>query len=263
MQIVDSHCHLDFPDLAEQVPELLAAMHEAEVIGGLCIGVRLEEFPRVLALAEAYRCLLATVGVHPDSQDCEEPTVDRLVALAAHPKVVGIGETGLDYYRLTGDLEWQRERFRTHIRAAHRVGKPLIVHTRAAARDTLALMREEQAGEAGGVMHCFTENWDIAKEALDLGFHLSFSGIVSFKSAETIRDVVRRAPLDRILVETDAPYLAPMPYRGKTNQPAWVRHVAEAVARTRGITLEALAETTTANFFRLFPAAAPYMQEYA
>lgn len=236
-------------------------MNEAEVIGALCVGVRLEEFPQVLALAEANRCLLATVGVHPDSQDCEEPTEDGLVALATHPKIAAIGETGLDYYRLTGDLEWQRTRFRVHIRAARRAGKPLVVHTRAAAGDTLAVMREEGAGRAGGVMHCFTEDWEVAKEALDLGFYLSFSGIASFKTAETIRDVARRAPLDRILVETDAPYLAPMPYRGKTNQPAWVRHVAEAIAQARDMPLEALAESTTANFFRLFPAAIPYMLE--
>lgn len=260
MRLVDSHCHLDFPDLAERVPELLAAMRDAEVIGAVCIGVRLEEFPQVLALAEANPCLLASVGVHPDSQDCQEPTEDQLVRLAEHPKIVGIGETGLDYYRLTGDLEWQRKRFRTHIRAAHRARKPLIVHTRAAAADTLAVMREERAGDAGGVMHCFTESWDVAREALDLGFHLSFSGIVSFKTAEAIREVAQRAPLDRILVETDSPYLAPMPYRGKTNQPAWVRHVAAAVAKARGMNPEALAEATTANFLRLFPAAVPFLE---
>lgn len=258
--LVDSHCHLDFPDLLGRVPEILASMREANVIGAMCIGVRLEEFPAVLGLAEANSCLMATVGVHPDSQDCEEPNEDQLVQLARHPKVAGIGETGLDYYRLTGDLEWQRTRFRTHIRAAVRAAKPLVIHTRAAASDTLAVMREEGAERAGGVMHCFTESWDVARSALNLGFYLSFSGIASFKAAESIREVIRLAPLDRLLVETDSPYLAPVPHRGKTNQPAWVFHVAEALASARGIPLERLAEATTENFFRLFPNAEPYMR---
>ena len=233
---VDSHCHLDFPELAAELPALLDAMAAAQVTHALCIAVNLPDWPRG-ARARAWRIanLYATVGVHPDYEDTPEPTVDDLVALAARPKVVAIGETGLDYYRLTGDLEWQRERFRTHIRAARRAGKPLVIHTRAAGADTLAIMREESAGEAGGVMHCFTETWDVARAALDLGFHISFSGIVTFKNALALKDVARRVPLDRMLIETDSPYLAPVPYRGKRNQPAYVPHVARgdrAAART-------------------------------
>lgn len=250
--LVDSHCHLDFPELAKDLPALLANMAAGGVGQALCVGVSLENFPRVRALAEAHPQLVASVGVHPDHQEGEEPTAERLLDLAAHPKVVAIGETGLDYYRLTGDLEWQRERFRTHIRAARRAGKPLIIHTREAAADTLALMREEGAGEAGGVMHCFTETWEVARAALDLGFFISFSGIVTFRSAVALREVARQVPLDRLMVETDAPYLAPVPHRGKLNQPAYVRHVAEEVARIRGMGLEAVAEATTANFRKLF-----------
>lgn len=250
--LVDSHCHLDFPELAKDLPALLANMAAGGVGQALCVGVSLENFPRVRALAEAHPQLVASVGVHPDHQEGEEPTAERLLDLAAHPKVVAIGETGLDYYRLTGDLEWQRERFRAHIRAARRAGKPLIIHTREAAADTLALMREEGAGEAGGVMHCFTETWEVARAALDLGFFISFSGIVTFRSAVALREVARQVPLDRLMVETDAPYLAPVPHRGKLNQPAYVRHVAEEVARIRGMGLEAVAEATTANFRKLF-----------
>lgn len=250
--LVDSHCHLDFPELAGSLPAVLATMRENDVGAALCVSVTLEDFPKVRELAEQNEMLYASVGVHPDYPDLREPTVAELVALSQHPKVVAIGETGLDYYRLTGDLEWQRERFRTHIRAALAARKPLIIHTRSAAEDTLRLMREEGAAEAGGVMHCFTENWEVAKAALDLGFYISFSGIVTFKNALVIKEVARRVPLDRLLVETDAPYLAPVPFRGKTNQPGWVKHVAEEVARLQGCSLHDLALKTTDNFFKLF-----------
>lgn len=250
--LVDSHCHLDFPDLAGDLPGLLERMHDNGVGLAVCIGVNLEDFPGVLALAEAQPNLYATVGVHPEYTEVEEPSEDRLVALADHPKVVAIGETGLDYYWQKDKPEWQRERFRTHIRAARRCGKPLVVHTRDSAADTLRLMREAGADSVGGVMHCFTENWEIASEALDLGFYLSFSGIVTFKNASIVKEVARKCPLDRLLVETDSPYLAPMPYRGKLNQPAYVRYVAEEIARLRSISPEAVAAATTENFFRLF-----------
>jgi TatD DNase family protein len=206
----------------------------------------------VYRLAQAHPNLYATVGVHPDYEDTPEPTVDDLVALAAQPKVVAIGETGLDYYRLTGDLEWQRDRFRTHVRAARSAGKPLVIHTRAAAADTLAIMRDERATDAGGVMHCFTESWEVAAAALDLGFHISFSGIVTFKNATALKDVARRVPLERMLIETDSPYLAPAPHRGKRNQPAYVPHVAAEIARLRGLPVETVAGATSDNFFRLF-----------
>ena len=250
--LVDSHCHLDFPELSGNLASVLESMVSQGVSHALCVSVSLEGFPGVRALAESHPNLFASVGVHPDHREGEEPTQERLVELAAHPRVVAIGETGLDYYRLSGDLEWQRERFRTHIRAARQSAKPLIIHTREAAADTLRLMREEEADSAGGVMHCFTETWATAEAALDLGFHISFSGIVTFRNAMSIREVAAKVPLDRLLVETDSPYLAPTPYRGKTNQPAYVRHVAEEVARVRGIPVEALAEATTTNFFNLF-----------
>lgn len=249
---VDSHCHLDFPELAGRLPEILAKMRDNGVKAALCVSVTLEDFPRVLALAEAHDHLYASVGVHPDYPDLEEPTVSQLVALAQHPKIIAIGETGLDYYRLTGDLEWQRQRFRTHIRAARETGKPLIIHTRSAAEDTLRLMREEGAEEAGGVMHCFTESQAVADAALELGFYISFSGIVTFKSARELQAVACRVPLERMLIETDSPYLAPVPHRGKTNEPGLVCHVGEEIARLRGIPLQDVAQTTTANFNKLF-----------
>ena len=250
--LVDSHCHLDFPELAGNLPDILARMRVNQVERALCVSVNLADFPKILALAEAHDHLYASVGVHPDYPDVPEPSADELVRLANHPKVVAIGETGLDYYRLTGDLEWQRERFRTHIRAARSCAKPLIIHTRAAADDTLAIMREERAGEAGGVMHCFTETWDVAEAALALGFYISFSGIVTFKNAKTLKDVALRVPMDRLLIETDAPYLAPVPHRGKTNDPSLVKHVAEEIARLRGCSFEDIAHQTTGNFSRLF-----------
>ena len=249
---VDSHCHLDFPELRDDLPQVLEAMRENRVTHALCIGVQMDAWPDVHALALAQPNLYATVGVHPDYEHLEEPTVDLLVARAHEDKVVAIGETGLDYFRLTGDLGWQRTRFRTHIRAAREAGRPLVIHTRAAAEDTLAIMRDEHAADAGGVMHCFTETWDVAERAIDLGFHISFSGIVTFRNATALKDVARRTPLSRMLIETDSPYLAPVPYRGKRNQPAWVRHVAEEIAALRDEPVEAIARATSDNFFRLF-----------
>lgn len=250
--LVDSHCHLNFPELAENLPNIKHAMQQNNVGHALCISVTLPDFPQVLALAEANDNFFATVGVHPDYEDIEEPTVEQLITLANHPKVIGIGETGLDYFRLTGDLEWQRTRFRTHIRAAVASNKPLIIHTRNAAEDTLRIMREEGAQQVGGVMHCFTETLDVAMEAISLGFYISFSGIVTFKNATALKEVAKHVPIDRILVETDSPYLAPIPFRGKTNQPANVKYVAEEIAKLRNIEFEQLATVTTNNFFKLF-----------
>ncbi len=250
---IDSHCHLDFPELSERLPELLDNMTAARVDRALCISVTLEDWPRVMAVARSSPRLSATVGVHPDYEGITEPTVQGLVDAARDPIVVGIGETGLDYFRTTGDVPWQRERFAVHIRAARQAGLPLIIHTRAAGDDTLNILRAEGAEQAGGVMHCFTETWAFARHALDLGFFLSFSGIVTFKNAADLREVARLAPLDRLLIETDSPYLAPVPRRGKTNEPAWVSHVAACLAEVRGIPVEAIGEATTENFHRLFP----------
>ena len=250
--LVDSHCHLDFPDLSNRLPEILRNMQDNDVGIAVCIGVNLEDFPKVLALVEAHRQLYATVGVHPEYVDAEEPGMEQLVKLADHPKVIAIGETGLDYYWQKDRPEWQRERFRTHIRAARQCGKPLVVHMRDAANDTLAILEEEGAGEVGGVMHCFTEDWQVAKAAIDLNFHISFSGIVTFKNALALKDVACKAPLDRILVETDSPYLAPVPYRGKTNEPAYVRYVAAEIARLRALSAQKVADASTKNFHRLF-----------
>ncbi|MBI4190721.1 MAG: TatD family hydrolase [Betaproteobacteria bacterium] len=250
--LVDSHCHLDFPELAGKLDAVFELMRENQVERALCVSVTLEDFPRVRQLAQDYPHLYASVGVHPDYEGVAPVTSRELVALADHPKVVAIGETGLDYYRLKGDLEWQRERFRAHIRAARERGKPLIVHSREAADDTLRIMREEGAGEAGGVMHCFTESWEVAAAAMRMGFYISFSGIVTFKNAKLLKEVARQVPLDSMLVETDAPYLAPVPHRGKTNQPGYVRHVAEEIARIKGTTLDQVAKVTTDNFNKLF-----------
>jgi TatD DNase family protein len=250
--LVDSHCHLNFPGLADKLDELLEAMADNGVSHALCVSVNLPDFPQVRSLAERHANIYASVGVHPDYQDTEEPSVEQLVALADHPKVIAIGETGLDYFRLKGDLEWQRTRFRNHIRAAKACGKPLIIHTREAAADTLRIMAEEGASEVGGVMHCFTESWEVAEQAIAMGFYISFSGIVTFKTAQALKDVAQRVPLERMLIETDSPYLAPVPHRGKTNQPAFVKHVAEEIAQLRGLTLEEIASATTRNFFRLF-----------
>jgi len=252
MPFVDSHCHINFPELAANMGDVLAQMRDNEVISALCVSVNLADFPQILALAEQYPHIYASVGVHPDHEGVEEPDVAGLVGLAQHPKVVAIGETGLDYFRLKGDLEWQRARFRTHIRASRESGKPLIIHTREAALDTLRIMSEEKAAEASGVMHCFTETWEVAEAALAMGFYISFSGIVTFKNAKQLKEVAQRVPLERILIETDAPYLAPVPHRGKLNQPGYVKHVAEEIATLRGISLDEVGRNTTANFRRLF-----------
>ena len=250
--LIDSHCHIDFEEYAGRIPEILEDMARNQVTHALCVCVNLADFPRVLALAESHSQLFASVGVHPDQVEDASPKVNDLVERARHAKIVAIGETGLDYYRQNGDLEWQRARFRTHIRAARECGKPLIIHTREAGEDTLRIMREEGASQTGGVMHCFTETLELARAAIELNFYISFSGIVTFKNALAIKEVAKSVPLERMLIETDSPYLAPVPQRGKTNQPGWVRHVAEEIARLRGISLEAVAEATTANFFRLF-----------
>lgn len=252
VEYIDSHCHLNFPDLADNLDEILANMQRNAVTRALCVSVDLGSVSQVLRLAEVHESLYASVGVHPDYELEDEPEQAELVRLAQHPKVIAIGETGLDYFRLTGDLEWQRARFRTHIRAARESGKPLIVHTRAAAVDTLRILSEENAGEVGGVMHCFTEELSVAQAALDLGFYISFSGIVTFKNAMSIKEVAKTIPLDRLLIETDSPYLAPVPHRGKVNQPAFVRHVAREIAQLRGISEESVGRASSENFYRLF-----------
>jgi TatD DNase family protein len=261
---VDSHCHLSFPELSSQLPQIRAAMAEARVDRALCICTMLEEFESVHALATGYNNFWASVGVHPDSEGIREPSVQDLLDRAALPKVVAIGETGLDYYQMderkggrsVADLDWQRERFRTHIRAARACGKPLVIHTRSASADTLAILKEEgedgSAGSAGGVFHCFTETAEVARAALDLGFHVSFSGIVTFKSAADLREVAAFVPDDRLLIETDSPYLAPVPYRGKVNNPSYVPHVAALLAQVRGQPLVHVADVTSRNFERLF-----------
>jgi len=250
--LTDSHCHLNFESLRNNLPQVLQNAHDNGVGHMLCVGVTLEKFPEVIALAHDHPNIFASVGVHPDEQSGCDPTVDQIVTLAQDPRVVAIGETGLDYYRLKGDMRWQQERFRRHIRAARQINKPLIIHTREAAADTLQILREEGADEVGGVMHCFTESWETARAALDLGFYISFSGIVTFRNADALRIVATQVPANRLLVETDAPYLAPVPFRGKTNEPAFVRYVAEEIARLQNTTFDAIAVTTTENFFRLF-----------
>jgi TatD DNase family protein len=255
---VDSHCHLDFPEYAGQIPDILARMKEAQVSHAMCISVDMPDFPNVLALAESHPNLFATVGTHPDYEDTPEPTEDQLVELSQHPKILAIGETGLDYYRM-GDktfeeMEWQRDRFRTHIRAAIRVQKPLIIHTRSASEDTIRIMKEEGANQVAGVMHCFTESLEVAKAAMEQGFYISFSGIVTFKSAKDLQETCKQIPLERMLIETDSPYLAPIPNRGKTNEPSWVAHVAQFIADLKGISVEEVAKHTTNNFKTLFKA---------
>ncbi|MGH8809671.1 MAG: TatD family hydrolase [Noviherbaspirillum sp.] len=253
---IDSHCHINFPELSARMPEILGKMADNQVTHALCVSVNLPEFPQVLELAEKYPQIYASIGVHPDYEDTPEPSVEDLVRMAAHPKIIAIGETGLDYYRLEGDLEWQRERFRTHIRASRATGKPLIIHTRSASEDTIRIMREEgagtDAGGAGGVMHCFTESLEVAQAAMEMGFYISFSGIVTFRSARDLQAVALAVPLERMLIETDSPYLAPVPHRGKVNEPALVRHVAEFLANLKGLPLERVAQQTTENFFKLF-----------
>ena len=261
---VDSHCHLNFPELREQLPQIRQAMADAQVDRALCICTTMEEFAAVHQLATAHDNFWATVGVHPDNEGVTEPSVQDLVERAALPRVVAIGETGLDYYgmedrkggRSVADLEWQRERFRTHIRAARGAGKPLVIHTRSASSDTLGILREEgedgPGNRAGGVFHCFTETAQVARAALDMGYYISFSGIVTFKNAQDLRDVAAFVPMDRLLIETDSPYLAPVPYRGKTNTPAYVPYVARQLAQVRGLQVEEVAHATSRNFEQLF-----------
>ena len=256
----DSHCHLNFPELLNELPHIRLAMAQAQVSRALCISTTLEEFGSVHQLALTYDNFWATAGVHPDNEGVQEPSLDDLLTLGALPRVVGIGETGLDYYRLNGrsvaDMEWQRSRFRLHIRAARKLRKPLVIHTRAAAQDTLRLLQEEgedgSAGSAGGVFHCFTEDLDTAQQALGLGFYISFSGILTFKSAQSLRDVATVVPLDRLLIETDSPYLAPMPYRGKTNNPSYVPFVAAELAKLKNLSVQDIATITSRNFDSLF-----------
>ena len=253
VMFIDSHCHLDFPELLAERDAVLNLMRANSVTHALTISTTLKSFPAVRAVAEANANIWCSAGVHPDEQvDDHEPTVEELLAMAAHPKVVAIGETGLDYFRLTEPLDWQRERFRIHIRAARACGKPLVIHTRNAQADTLRLMEEEGAAEVAGVMHCFTESREVADAAMAMNFYISFSGIVTFKNARDLKEVARHVPLERMLIETDSPYLAPMPYRGKMNQPGYVKHVAEHIAELRGISVEDVAKATTENFFRLF-----------
>ncbi len=249
---VDSHCHLTFPELAGNLDGILSRMRDNAVTHALSVSVTLDDFPQVLALAERHAHIFGSVGVHPDYEGLPAIVPAEVARLADHPKIIAIGETGLDYYRLKGDLEWQRERFRGHIRGARLCGKPLIIHCRAAADDTLRIMREEGADAVGGVMHCFTESWEVAQGAMDLGFYISFSGIVTFKNAQGLKDVATKVPLERLLIETDSPYLAPVPHRGKVNEPGLVVHVAQEIARLRGLSLDQIAAESTNNFSKLF-----------
>jgi len=258
--LIDSHCHIDLMDyekLGGDPDTAVAYAHENGIGHMLCVSVNLEQYPNMLNTIDKMPKVFASVGVHPNEQDGLDPGVEKLVELADNEKVVAIGETGLDYFRSEGDLEWQRDRFRRHIEAAKQTGKPLIIHSREAKQDTIKLLQEENAQDIGGVMHCFAEDWEMAKQAMDLNFYISFSGIVTFKSAITLQDVAKRVPLDRMLVETDSPWLAPMPFRGKTNQPAYVKYVAEYIAELRDDTVDNIATATTENFFRLFASAKP------
>ncbi len=255
ISLVDSHCHLNFEPMGDDLPAVLERARAANVDYMLCISVNLEDYPEVLAIAQAHENIFASVGVHPCYQDAKEPTVEELVSLAQDKKVVAIGETGLDYFRVNGDMGWQQDRFVRHIEAGIAADKPLIIHTREAADDTMALLKAHHADRCGAVMHCFAEDWDTAKKALDLGFYISMSGIVTFNSATGLKEVAKQLPLDRILVETDAPYLAPVPMRGRPNQPAFVAHTAQYVADLKGISLEALSRQTSDNFFELFGSA--------
>lgn len=253
---IDSHCHLDRLDLSRHDNDFSLFVSDTlkqQVSHMLCVSIDLESYPAMLALVDEYPQISVSVGVHPNDKDRKEPTVDELVSLAEHPKNVAIGETGLDYFRTEGDLEWQRERFRTHIQAAKEAGKPLIIHTREAREDTISILRQEQAEQVGGVMHCFTETWEMAEQALALGFYISLSGIVTFKNADDLREVAKKVPLDRLLIETDSPYLAPVPFRGKPNEPEYVKQVAETIAELRNMDVQALAKITSDNYHRLFP----------
>ncbi|QWE07602.1 TatD family hydrolase [Polynucleobacter sp. JS-JIR-5-A7] len=254
---IDSHCHLDFPEFQARLPEVLANMKAAKVSHALCVSVDLPDFPNVLKLAQDHPHLYASVGVHPDYEDTPEPSVEFLVETAKQQaKIIAIGETGLDYYRMGErsyeSMEWQRKRFRTHIRAALLAKKPLIIHTRSASEDTINILKEEGADGIGGVMHCFTESLEVARKAMDMGFYISFSGIVTFKSAKDLQETCKQVPLERMLIETDSPYLAPIPYRGKTNEPAWVSKVGEFIATLKGVPIEKLASSTSDNFYQCF-----------
>ena len=258
--LIDSHCHIDLMDyekLGGDPDTAVAYAHENGIGHMLCVSVNLEQYPNMLNTIDKMPKVFASVGVHPNEQDGLDPSVEKLVELADNEKVVAIGETGLDYFRSEGDLDWQRDRFRRHIEAAKQTGKPLIIHSREAKQDTIKLLQEENAQDIGGVMHCFAEDWEMAQQAMDLNFYISFSGIVTFKSATTLQDVAKRVPLDRMLVETDSPWLAPMPFRGKTNQPAYVKYVAEYIAELRDDSVDNIATATTNNFFRLFSSAIP------
>lgn len=249
---IDSHCHVNFPDLAGDYPAIAQRMAHNQVTGALCVSVNLRDWDSMMQMVQAQPTLWGSVGVHPDYEDETEPTVSDLVSRSQHPKVVAIGETGLDYFRLEGDLSWQRERFRVHVQAARQTGLPLIVHTRSAGEDTIDILQQEQAQTVGGVMHCFTESWEMAQASMALGFYISFSGIVTFKNARDLQETASKVPLERLLIETDSPYLAPVPYRGKRNDPSLVVHVAEKIAELRGISVEAVAAASTENFYRLF-----------
>lgn len=253
--LVDSHCHLDCLDLSPYDNHFHQFIGEAEKNGlehMLCVSIDLEAYSGMRDLVNGFQNISVTVGVHPNVRDGHDPSTEEIVQLAQDSKIVGIGETGLDYFRSEGDLEWQRNRFKRHIQAAKEVGKPLIVHSRDAKEDTLKVLGEEDAGQVGGVIHCFTEDWDMAVRAMDLNFYISFSGIVTFKNAQSVKDVARKIPNDRYLIETDSPYLAPVPYRGKPNYPIYVRHVAEHIADLRGDSFSSIADTSTNNFYRLF-----------
>lgn len=253
--LIDSHCHLDRLDLAPYNGSLSLALEAAnaqDVQHFLCVCIDLEHFPDLTVIAEQYPQVWTTLGLHPTESVTEEPTVEQLIKLASHPKVIGIGETGLDYYRCEGDLEWQRERFRNHIRVAKALQKPLIIHSRMAPSDTMAILKEEKADSVGGVLHCFTEQWEMAQAALDMGFYISFSGIITFPNAKDLREVALKIPLESMLIETDSPYLAPVPFRGKSNEPAYVRYVAETLATLKGVDFATIASHTTENFRRLF-----------
>jgi TatD DNase family protein len=253
--LIDSHCHLDRIDLKPYQNDFACFMQEAEtsqIEHLLCIAIDLESYPAMLALVAGFQQISVTVGVHPNVQDCKDPGVEELIALGQADNVIGIGETGLDYFRSEGDLHWQHQRFRNHIRAAKALKKPLIIHTREAKQDTLRILKEEGASDIGGVIHCFTEDWDFAKKALDLNFYISFSGIVTFNSAKEIKEAAKKVPADRFLIETDSPYLAPVPFRGRPNYPTYVRYVAEQLAELRGTSINKIADLSTENFYTLF-----------
>ena len=249
---IDSHCHINFPELNQKIDEVLSNMDSNNISHALCVSVTLDKINEILNLTKQYSNIYASVGVHPDYEDIKEPDIDTLFKYSKDEKVIAIGETGLDYFRLKGDLSWQRDRFRTHIQAAIKSKLPLIIHTRNAQDDTISIMKDEGANSATGVMHCFTESYDMAKKAIDLGFYISFSGIITFKNAETLRETVKKIPIENILIETDSPYLAPVPNRGKLNEPSNVKYVAEKIAELKGISIEDVAEITTNNFFKLF-----------